>query len=68
MKGIILAYDTEMRLQKQGLSPQFKIKEYILESGPQFFEETVAGVARGVEEATAEIARRESAPYSSNKK
>jgi hypothetical protein len=67
VKGIILAYDTEMRLQKQGLAPPFKIKEYILESGPQFFEETVAGVARGVADATAEIARRNQAPYSSNK-
>lgn len=63
VRGIILAYDTEKRLQKEGFTQPFSFKEFILEAGPEFFEPTCAGVVKGIEEATAELARRDKAPF-----
>jgi hypothetical protein len=65
VQGIILAYDTEKRLQAEGLSKAFSIEEYILESGPEYFERTIKGVADGVKLAEAALAKRDKAPYHS---
>lgn len=65
VKAMILAYDTEMRLQKQGLSKPFTLEQIIIEAGPEYFKPTIAGVEKGVAEANAEVAKRDKAPFSS---
>jgi hypothetical protein len=63
VKAIILAYDTEKRLQKEGLAREFTLMEFIVEAGPEFFKDTIAGVAKGVEAGNAEVAARNKKPY-----
>lgn len=63
-KAVILAYDTEKRLQKQGLSKPSAFEEWIMEAGPEHFKDVVAGVTKGIEEGNAEVAKRGNAPFS----
>ncbi len=58
VQAIILAYDTEKRLQKAGLAKEFSIEEFVIEAGPEYFEKTVKGVEKGLELAKAELAKR----------
>src|SRR5437660_4988731 len=51
VRGILLAYDTEKRLQKEGLSKEFTLNEWNVEAGPTYFDETVAGVEKAIEQA-----------------
>jgi hypothetical protein len=66
-RGILLGYDTEKRLQKEGLAKPFTLEEWNVEAGPDYFDETVTGVGKAIEEAKAEAARRPSDPYGSGK-
>jgi hypothetical protein len=50
-RGMLLAYDTEKRLQKEGLSKAFTLDEWNVEAGPDYFDETVTGVQKAIEEA-----------------
>jgi hypothetical protein len=68
VRGMLLAYDTEKRLQKQGLGKPFTLEEWWVEAGPAYFDETVAGVKRASAEATDLIKARESKPYASGKR
>lgn len=63
VRGMLLAYDTERRLQKEGLASEYILKEWWVEAGPAYFEETVAGVKKGVTEATGAMKGRSAAPY-----
>jgi Cytosol aminopeptidase family, N-terminal domain len=65
LRGVLLAYDTEKRLQKEGLAKKFTLEQWNVEAGPAFFDDTVVGVQKGIEEATAAAARRPSYPYTS---
>jgi hypothetical protein len=64
-KAVVLAYDTEKRLQKQGLSKPAPFEEWLMEAGPEHFKDVVAGVTKGIEEGNAEVAKRGSAPFGS---
>src|SRR5262249_54587434 len=44
VRGMLLAYDTEKRLQKEGLAKPFTLEEWIVEAGPGYFDETVTAV------------------------
>jgi hypothetical protein len=68
VRGMLLAYDTEKRLQKQGLGKPFTLEEWWVEAGPAYFDETVAGVKKASAEATDLIKARESKPYASGKR
>lgn len=68
VRGMLLAYDTERRLQKQGLRSAFALDEWIVESGPAYFDTTVAGVRTAVIQANEAIAKRQSSDYSSKSK
>src|SRR5580765_8550921 len=35
---MLAAYDTEKRLQAQGLAPKFSIESFVIEAGPSFFD------------------------------
>jgi hypothetical protein len=68
VRGMLLAYDTEKRLQKEGLGKPYTLEEWWVEAGPAYFDETVAGVTKASAEATDLIKARESKPYASGKR
>jgi hypothetical protein len=51
VRGMLLAYDTEKRLQKEGLAKEFTLDEWNVEAGSDYFDETVSGVRKAIEEA-----------------
>jgi leucyl aminopeptidase len=65
---MLSAYDTEKRLQAQGLAPKFSIESLVIEAGPSFFDSAVKQVGEGVDSITGELAKRDSAPYISSAK
>jgi len=62
LHGVVPAFDTEKRLQKQGLAGPPALAEIILEAGPTHFADVIAGVTQGLEAAKADLRRREKAP------
>ncbi len=60
---MLAAYDTEKRLQKQGLAPDFSIETFVIEAGPSFFDSAVKQVGQGIDSTVAELAKRDSTPY-----
>src|SRR5207253_563223 len=63
VRGMLLAYDTEKRLQRDGLAKEFKLDEWNVEAGPTYFDETVTGVQKAMEEARKNIKDRSTQPY-----
>jgi hypothetical protein len=68
VRGMLLAYDTDRRLQKEGFEKPYTLDEWWVEAGPTYFDETVAGVTKATAEATDLIKARESKPYASGKR
>lgn len=68
IEQMLSAYDTEKRLQAQGLAPEFSMEELVIEAGPAFFDSAVKRVGEGIEAARAELGRREAAPYETKEK
>jgi hypothetical protein len=58
VKGMLLAYDSDLRLQEEGLANKYKLAEWWVEAGPTYFDETVTGVREAVSQAAAEISKR----------
>src|SRR6185437_1124267 len=58
IRGLLLARDTDLRLQKEGLSRKYALKTWVVEAGPAFYKETIAGVRKGIESADSAIERR----------
>jgi hypothetical protein len=65
VEQMLAAYDTEKRLQAQGLAPNFDIETFVIEAGPTFFEGAVKQVGEGIETATNRLGQRDTAPYAS---
>lgn len=65
---MLSAYDTEKRLQAQGLAPEFSIETFVIEAGPTFFDGAVKQVGEGIASITADLARRGDTPYASSRK
>lgn len=57
-KAMLLAYDTEKRLQTEGLAKPFTLDEWDVEAGPKYFDETVAGVQTAINDAATAIEKR----------
>src|SRR6516162_7889222 len=55
---MLLAYDTERRLQEQGLAREWTLQGWEVEAGPAYFDETVIGVKRAISEAATRAASR----------
>ncbi|MBV8458627.1 MAG: hypothetical protein JO122_18665 [Acetobacteraceae bacterium] len=68
VQGMLLGYDTEKRLQKEGLAKAFTLEEWVQEAGPKYFEDTVPGVRKAVKEATSAIEARTSNPYATRER
>src|SRR5580704_17337797 len=49
VEQMLSAYDTEKRLQDQGLAPKFSIETLVIEAGPSFFDSAVKEVGEGIE-------------------
>ena len=62
------AYDTEKRLQAQGLAPQFSVEDVVIEAGPSYFDSAVKQVGEGIDSTVAELKKRDAAPYVSTTK
>lgn len=62
------AYDTEERLQAQGLEPKFSIESLVIEAGPSFFDSAVKQVGEGIDSISADLRQRDTSPYASTGK
>jgi hypothetical protein len=67
VRGMLLAYDTDKRLQKEGLSRDFTLEQWNVEAGPTYFDETVEGVGKAIQQAKQAIKERRTEPYSKTK-
>ncbi|HEV8004334.1 MAG TPA: M17 family peptidase N-terminal domain-containing protein [Planctomycetaceae bacterium] len=63
VRGVLLAYDTDKRLQKQGLAKPFTLEEWEAEAGAAYFDTTKAGLQEGIEEAKKAISARPTQAY-----
>jgi hypothetical protein len=68
VEQMLLAYDTEKRLQAQELAPTFSIDDVVIEAGPAFFDSAVKQVGAGIDSFATELGKREAAPYISTGK
>jgi hypothetical protein len=62
-ENVVLAYDTEKRLQAEGLSAPFDVADWLIEAGPTYYAGVVTKVAEGVKAADARIAKRSDGAY-----
>ena len=62
---MLAAYDTEKRLQEQGLAPKFSIESLVIEAGPSFFDGAVKQVGQGIDSVTVELQKRDTTPFAS---
>jgi len=62
---MLAAYDTEKRLQAQGLAPKFSIESFVIEAGPSFFDGAVKQVGQGIDSVTVELQKRDTTPFAS---
>jgi hypothetical protein len=67
VRGMLLAYDTEKRLQKEGLAKAYTLDQWNVEAGPTYFDETVEGVQKAIEQANKVLKDRGAEPYAKTK-
>lgn len=63
VRGVLLAYDTQSRLQHQQLASPYTLEEWWVEAGPAYYDETVKGVEKAVADASKIAKSRVSLPY-----
>jgi hypothetical protein len=63
IQAMLLAYDTEKRLQKEGLAKPYALDEWIVEAGLDFFDETAASAEKAIKQATSALKMRGTEPY-----
>ena len=68
VEELLSAYDTEQRLQAQGLAPTFNIEDVVIEAGPSFFDSAVKQVGEGIDSITGELRQRDGSPYATTNK
>lgn len=66
--GVLLAYDTEKRLQQQGLARSYILQEWVAEAGPTYYDETMVGLKESLAQASEATKARDSKPYSTKSK
>jgi hypothetical protein len=67
IRGLLLARDTDLRLQKEGLSRTYSLATWIVEAGPAYYKDTIVGARKGIESADSAIKRRSRESYSTAK-
>lgn len=68
VEQMLSAYDTEKRLQAQGLAPKFSIEDFVIEAGPSYFDSAVKQVGEGIDSITAELRQHGATPYAATNK
>jgi Cytosol aminopeptidase family, N-terminal domain len=63
VEQMLSAYDTEKRLQAQGLAPEFSIESLVIEAGPTYFDSAVEKVGAGIASSTEALGKRDTTPY-----
>ncbi len=63
IENVVSAYDTEKRLQAQGLAAPFSITSWTIEAGPTFFASAAEKVSRGIDAAASDLGSRSTQPY-----
>lgn len=63
VEQLLFAYDTEQRLQAQGLAPKCHIESLVIEAGPSYFDSAVKQVGEGIASATTQLGKRNTSPY-----
>lgn len=63
VRGVLLAYDTELRLQKEGLAAPYVLEEWIVEAGPAYFDETATAIEKAIQQTNTELKDRKTGPY-----
>lgn len=63
VEEFLSAYDTEKRLQAQGLATKFSIDDLVIEAGPSYFDSAVKQVGERLETVDADLAKRDATPY-----
>lgn len=64
LRGVLRAYDTERQLQKAGFAKEFTLEQWNVEAGQTYFDDTVAGVQKAIQEAEKTIKNRSAVPPS----
>jgi hypothetical protein len=67
LRGVLLAYDTEKRLQNEGLAKAYSLDEWWQEAGATYFDETVEATNKAAKDGQTAIASRPASPYASRK-
>jgi hypothetical protein len=65
IRGLLSAYDTDRRMQKEGLARPYTLEEWSEEAGPAFFDDTVQGAKNAISEAKALIQARSNKSFAS---
>jgi hypothetical protein len=68
VRGVLLAYDTERRLQTQGFTKPYTLSSWEVEAGPTYFDETVAGVKKAITQSAEAQKKRNATPYATTKR
>jgi hypothetical protein len=63
IRGMILAYDTDLRLQKEGLAAPYLLEEWIVEAGPAYFDETATAIEKAIQQTDAALKDRKTGLY-----
>jgi hypothetical protein len=63
IRGLLSAYDTDRRMQKEGLAKPYTLEEWSEQAGPAFFDDTVEGAKKAITEAKAVIQDRSTKPF-----
>jgi hypothetical protein len=67
IRGLLLARDTDQRMQKEGLAKKYGLTTWVVEAGPAFYKDTIAGVHQGIKTADVMIKARSRESYSAAK-
>jgi hypothetical protein len=59
----LLAYDTEKRLQAQGLAPAFDIQEWVIEAGPKYYQSVNTQIDRAIQQVSLTLQKKGTEPY-----
>src|SRR5262245_29334253 len=65
--GVLLAYNTERRMQTEGLAKPFVLEQWIAEAGPTYYDSTAEGLKQAISDAKENIAKRQELPYATAK-
>jgi len=65
IRGLLSAYNTDRRMQKEGLAKPYTLEEWSEEAGPAFFDDTVEGAKKAISEAKTLIHDRSTKSFAS---